>query len=90
MPESDNINTELKAFVHENGYPFALVFPEDWRFTYEYVDIGEAYPTRLEYINQTVKTKPIGIKMELNLTLIRPPRYFFEYYTNAANGLQSN
>jgi LruC domain-containing protein len=50
MPESDNINIELTAFVHENGYTFALVFPEEWRFPYEYVDIGEAYPTRIEYI----------------------------------------
>jgi LruC domain-containing protein len=50
MPESDNINTELTAFVHENGYPFAVVFLEYWRFPNEYVDIGEVYPTRLEYI----------------------------------------
>lgn len=50
MPASDNISKGLTSFVDENGYPFALVFPEDWRFPYEYVDIGQAYPQLLEYI----------------------------------------
>jgi len=50
MPESDNISKGLTSFNDENGYPFALVFPENWQFPYEYVDIGEAYPKLLEYI----------------------------------------
>ena len=50
MPVSDNIDKGLTSFADENGYPFALVFPENWRFPYEYVDIGEAYPKLLEYI----------------------------------------
>jgi LruC domain-containing protein len=50
MPESDNISKGLTSFSDENGYPFALVFPEDWQFPNEYVDIGAAYPQLLEYI----------------------------------------
>jgi len=44
MAESDNINKGLTSFSDDNGYPFALVFPEDWQFPNEYVDIGAAYP----------------------------------------------
>jgi len=50
MPESDNMSQGLTSFSDENGYPFALVFPEDWKFPNEYVDIGAAYPQLLEYI----------------------------------------
>jgi LruC domain-containing protein len=50
MPVSDNVSQGLTSFVDDNGYPFALVFPEDWRFPNEYVDIGQAYPKLLEYI----------------------------------------
>ena len=50
MPESDNISKGLTSFSDENGYPFALVFPEDWQYPNEYVDIGAAYPQLLEYI----------------------------------------
>jgi len=51
LPQSSNIEDGLTSFVDDNGYPFALIFPEDWRFPNEYVDIGEAYPQLLEYIN---------------------------------------
>jgi LruC domain-containing protein len=50
MPVSDNVSKGLTSFVDDNGYPFALVFPEDWRFPNEFVDIGQAYPKLLEYI----------------------------------------
>jgi len=50
MPDSDNISKGLTSFSDENGYPFALVFPEDWQYPNEYVDIGEAYPKLIEYI----------------------------------------
>ncbi|MFT5996903.1 MAG: LruC domain-containing protein [Glaciecola sp.] len=53
MLESDNISQGLTSFSDENGYPFALVFPEDWQFPNEYVDIGEAYPQLLEYIQSS-------------------------------------
>jgi LruC domain-containing protein len=57
MAESDNISKGLTSFSDENGYPFALVFPEDWQFPNEYVDIGAAYPQLLEYIQSNRESK---------------------------------
>jgi len=57
MDESDNISKGLTSFSDENGYPFALVFPEDWKFPNEYVDIGAAYPQLLEYIQSNRQSK---------------------------------
>jgi LruC domain-containing protein len=57
MPESDNISKGFTSFIDENGYPFALVFPEDWQFPNEYVDIGAAYPQLLEYIQSNRQNK---------------------------------
>jgi len=57
MAESDNINKGLTSFSDDNGYPFALVFPEDWQFPNEYVDIGAAYPQLLEYIQSNRQRK---------------------------------
>ena len=41
--------------------------------------------------DEYVALKPMQIShiKDLYLTLIRPPRYFFEYYTNATNARQS-
>ncbi len=57
MASSDNISRGLTSFSDENGYPFALVFPEDWLFPNEYVDIGAAYPQLLEYIQSNRQSK---------------------------------
>lgn len=57
MPESDNISKGFTSFSDENGYPFALVFPEDWQFPNEYIDIGAAYPQLLEYIQSNRQNK---------------------------------
>ena len=57
LAESDNINRGLTSFSDENGYPFALVFPEEWKFPNEYVDIGAAYPELLEYIQSNRQSK---------------------------------
>jgi len=57
LPESDNTSRGLTSFSDENGYPFALVFPEEWQFPNEYVDIGAAYPQLLEYIQSNRQSK---------------------------------
>ncbi|NQZ23609.1 MAG: LruC domain-containing protein [Colwellia sp.] len=57
LAESDNISRGLTSFSDENGYPFALVFPEEWKFPNEYVDIGAAYPELLEYIQSNRQSK---------------------------------
>ncbi|MEE8058371.1 MAG: LruC domain-containing protein [Pseudomonadales bacterium] len=57
MLNSDNTRDGLNTFLDSNGYPFALVFPEEWRFPYEYVDIGEAYPELIEYIQSNRQSK---------------------------------
>ncbi len=57
MPNSNNISNGHTSFMDINGYPFALIFPEDWRFPYEYVDIGEAYPDLIEYIQSNRTSK---------------------------------
>jgi len=36
-------------YKDESGYPYALVFPDDWVPPLEYVDLGDAYDLFLDY-----------------------------------------
>lgn len=38
------------TFVDEYNYPYALIFPETWMPPLEKVDLGEAYPTFLDFV----------------------------------------
>jgi len=57
MPNSNNIADGLEAFTDDRGYPFALIFPEDWHYPNEYVDMGEAYPELIEFIQSNRNNK---------------------------------
>jgi len=57
MPNSNNIADGLDTFTDDRGYPFALVFPEDWHYPNEYVDMGDAYPELIEFIQSNRNNK---------------------------------
>lgn len=50
-PNAKNWETMHTQFVDEAGYPFAHIFPEAWQNPLEWVDIGEAYPNLLNFID---------------------------------------
>jgi len=50
LVRSFNSEDGQTSFVDANGYPFAMVVPEDWLFPNEYVDLGDAYPSFVNYI----------------------------------------
>lgn len=41
------------GFKNEQGYPFAVIIPEDWEPPLEHVDLGEAYSTFLGYVSSS-------------------------------------
>ncbi|MEE8379182.1 MAG: LruC domain-containing protein [Gammaproteobacteria bacterium] len=51
LPYSRNIQTGETDFLDNNNYPYAQVFPEDWKVPVERVDLGEAYPDFLNFIS---------------------------------------
>jgi len=57
MPNSNNVSDGLETFTDDKGYPFALIFPEDWHYPNEYVDMGEAYPELIEFIQSNRNNK---------------------------------
>lgn len=46
---STNSGDTSDQYVDENGYPYALVFPNDWVPPLERIDLGEAYETYLNF-----------------------------------------
>lgn len=42
--DSLNVSQGHTDFINEQGYPFAMLFPESWDFPNEYIDLGVAYP----------------------------------------------
>jgi LruC domain-containing protein len=58
LVRSFNIENGVTSFTDPNGYPFSMIFPEDWLFPNEYVDLGEAYPSFVDYVqsNNTTST----------------------------------
>ncbi|GAB3519531.1 LruC domain-containing protein [Photobacterium alginatilyticum] len=41
------------GFKNEQGYPFAVIIPEDWEPPLEHVDLGEAYSSFLGYVSSS-------------------------------------
>ncbi len=50
LAESRNQLEGITQFKDENGYPFALLIPEDWQFPFEWVDLGIAYPDFIDFV----------------------------------------
>lgn len=48
--DSLNVSQGNTQFVDDQGYPFAMIFPESWDFPNEYVDMGTVYPKFVNYI----------------------------------------
>ncbi|MEJ2766362.1 LruC domain-containing protein [Photobacterium sp. MCCC 1A19761] len=47
------------GFKNAQGYPFAVIIPDDWQPPLEYVDLGEAYSNFLGYVlNDGVEATP--------------------------------
>jgi LruC domain-containing protein len=51
LPYSRNIETGQTSFIDNNNYPYAQVFPDDWKVPVERVDLGEAYPNFVNFIS---------------------------------------
>jgi len=50
LPESLNPKNQLLPFKTTDGYPFAMILPQNWLFPNEYVDIGYVYPEFVEFV----------------------------------------
>lgn len=50
LPYSQNTTDGNTAFVDGRGYPYALVFSEQWSPPLEYTDLGIAYPDFISFI----------------------------------------
>ena len=50
LPYSRNNQDGETSFKDANGYPFAMILPEDWRIPVEEVDLGAAYPQFLNFV----------------------------------------
>ncbi len=50
LPYSRNNQDGESSFKDANGYPFAMILPEDWRIPVEEEDLGAAYPQFLEFV----------------------------------------
>ena len=50
VPGSYNTDTD---FTDPNGYPFAMILPEDWQIPVEEEDLGAAYPQFLEFVTSS-------------------------------------
>ena len=50
---SYSINTleGLTSFTDPNGYPFAMILPEDWLIPVELEDLGAAYPDFIDFVS---------------------------------------
>jgi LruC domain-containing protein len=49
--DSSNLADGLTQFRDVLGYPFAMILPEDWLVPIEFVDLGEAYPEFLDFVD---------------------------------------
>lgn len=50
LGDSANVRNNKTGFVDQNGYPFALVFPDEWAWPIEYEDMGNCYDDFLSYV----------------------------------------
>lgn len=51
LSQSTNSGSFNSEYKDQLGYPYALVFPDQWLPPLEYTDLGEAYSTFLDYTN---------------------------------------
>lgn len=54
--QSNNVLHGHTDFVDDQGFPFAFIFPEDWRTPLEFVDVGNAYPSLIDFIQSDKST----------------------------------
>jgi len=50
LAESVNATNQQLAFKTNDGYPFAMILPQEWLFPNEYVDLGYVYPQFVDFI----------------------------------------
>jgi LruC domain-containing protein len=50
---SSNSGSSDTEYKDDRGYPYALVFTDDWQPPLERVDLGDAYQDFLNYVNST-------------------------------------
>jgi hypothetical protein len=50
LPYSINTLDGLTSFTDSNGYPFAMILPEDWLIPVELEDLGAAYPEFVDFV----------------------------------------
>lgn len=48
--EDDSEPSEQRYFVNANGMPWAINIPYEWRYPLEYIDIGDAYPEFIPFM----------------------------------------
>ncbi len=70
LNQSANTQNGETNFKDANGYPFALILPENWLFPNEYVDLGNAYPTFISFVesNNTSNTSWYENRIESGVT----------------------
>lgn len=57
MANSYNFVAGQTSFLDESGFPFAMLVPTLWQFPYENRDLGEAYPSFIDFILSSGTTK---------------------------------
>lgn len=50
LNESNNVRNGHNTFIDQDGYPFALVFPDEWAWPIEYEDLGNCYDDFLNFV----------------------------------------
>jgi len=50
LNESNNVRNGHNTFIDQDGYPFALVFPDEWAWPIEYEDLGNCYEDFLNFV----------------------------------------
>lgn len=50
MANSYNVVAGQTSFIDESGFPFAMLVPTLWKFPYENRDLGEVYPSFIDYV----------------------------------------